>query len=145
MGQSRKCLTVVILRSGLIPRYAERINGPRNPLPGQPRQREPTALATKAHYGSTYLLESYHRHRVKYISYPTIVPCTGSSVRGSVVTGLTEGDIYRLDIFAGDQYERKKVKVKVLKDVGQNGAVEAHATEEVEVETCVWKRRPNRT
>jgi len=90
------------------------------------------------------LLESHRRHRVKYMSYPAIVPCTGSSVRGSVVTGLTQGDIYRLDIFEGDQYLRKKVKVKVLKKVGldesiQNGELEEHAAEEVEAETYVWK------
>jgi hypothetical protein len=90
------------------------------------------------------LLESHRRHRVKDMSYPAIVPCTGSSVRGSVVTGLTQGDIYRLDIFEGDQYLRKKVKVKVLKKVGlaesiQNGESEEHAPEEVEAETYIWK------
>jgi hypothetical protein len=90
------------------------------------------------------LLESHRRHCVKYMSYPAIVPCTGSAVRGSVVTGLTQGDIYRLDIFEGDQYLRKKVKVKVLKKVGldesiQNGESEEHAPEEVEAETYIWK------
>jgi Gamma-glutamyl cyclotransferase, AIG2-like len=94
------------------------------------------------------LLESYRRHRVKYMSYPAIIPCNGSCVRGSVVTGLTEGDIHRLDIFEGDQYERKKVKVKVLKDVGlseglQNGESEMHASEEVEAETYIWKDDPS--
>jgi len=90
------------------------------------------------------LLESHRRHRVKYMSYPAITPCTGSSVRGSVVTGLTQGDIYRLDIFEGDQYLRKKVKVKVLKNVGledsiQTGEPEEHAPEEVEAETYIWR------
>jgi Gamma-glutamyl cyclotransferase, AIG2-like len=90
------------------------------------------------------LLESHRRHRVKYMSYPAITPCTGSSVRGSVVTGLTQGDIYRLDIFEGDQYLRKKVKVKVLKNVGledsaQTGESEEHAPEEVEAETYIWR------
>jgi hypothetical protein len=90
------------------------------------------------------LLESHRRHRVKYMSYPAITPCTGSSVRGSVVTGLTQGDIFRLDIFEGDQYLRKKVKVKVLKNVGledsiQTGESEEHAPEEVEAETYIWR------
>src|SRR5947209_259591 len=89
------------------------------------------------------LLESHRRQRVKYMSYPAIVPCAGSSVRGSVVTGLTQGDIYRLDIFEGDQYQRKEVKVKVLKKVGlkdsiQNGESEEYAPEEVEAETYMW-------
>ena len=90
------------------------------------------------------MLESHRRHRVKLMSYPAIVSCDGASVRGAVVTGLTQGDIYRLDIFEGDQYEREKVKVKVLKNVGlseelQNGESEAHKSEEVEAETYIWK------
>jgi hypothetical protein len=90
------------------------------------------------------ILESHRRHRVKYMSYPAIVPCTGSSVRGSVVTGLTQGDVYRLDIFEGDQYVREKVNVKVLKNVDlgeglQNGELEEHASEQVEAETYIWK------
>ena len=90
------------------------------------------------------LLPSHRRHHVKFASYPAIVPCDGSSVRGSVVTGLTQGDVYRLDIFEGSQYERKKVKVKVLKNVGldavlQNGDLEDHTSEEVDAETYIWK------
>jgi len=90
------------------------------------------------------LLESHRRHRVKYMSYPAIIPCIGSSVRGSVVTGLTQGDIYRLDIFEGDQYERRNVKVKVLGHLGlnedlHNGELEEHVSEEVEAETYIWK------
>jgi hypothetical protein len=59
-------------------------------------------------------------------------------VRGTYVRGLTEGDIWRLDIFEGDEYERRRVKVKTLKEVGDDkgrGNVEG---EEVEVETYVW-------
>lgn len=95
------------------------------------------------------LLESHRRHRVRRMSYPAIVPCVGSSVRGSVVTGLTQGDIYRLDIFEGGQYVREKVKVKVLKDVGlgdrlQKGSAEAHASEEVDAEIYIWKDDPSK-
>lgn len=54
-------------------------------------------------------------------------------MRGTLVTGLTDGDIWRLDIFEGDEYTRRRVKVKVLKpdsdDVGE---------EEVECETYIW-------
>lgn len=91
------------------------------------------------------LLEAHRRHRVKLMSYPAIVPHAGSSVRGSVVTGLTSGDIYRLDVFEGDQYDRKKVTVKVLKNVGLDEKVEAgepaeyETEEEVEAETYIWK------
>jgi hypothetical protein len=59
-----------------------------------------------------------------------------------VVTGLTEGDLYRLDIFEGDQYTRRKVRVQVLKDVGLDEAADETHTqivEEVEAETYVWE------
>ena len=35
-------------------------------------------------------------------------------MRGSVVSGLTAGDVYRLDIFEGDQYEKQAVSVEIL-------------------------------
>jgi len=88
------------------------------------------------------LLQSYRRHRVRHADYPAILPHSDSCVRGSVVTGLTEGDLYRLDIFEGDQYTRRKVRVQVLKDVGLDEAADETHTqivEEVEAETYVWE------
>src|SRR5271163_3251674 len=94
------------------------------------------------------LLANHRRQRVYGCSYPAIVPCEGSTVRGNVVTGLTQGDVYRLDIFEGYQYRRVKVKVRVLKGVGLDekapqGSPEATKgdadVEEVEAETYVWK------
>lgn len=52
-------------------------------------------------------------------------------MRGTFVTGLTEGDIWRLDIFEGDEYERRKVRLRVFSEWGEDG-------EEVEAETYVW-------
>lgn len=50
-------------------------------------------------------------------------------MRGTFVSGLTEGDIWRLDIFEGAEYARRKVRLRVLSDAG----------EEFEVaETYVW-------
>lgn len=46
------------------------------------------------------------------------------------MTGLTDGDIYRLDYFEGDEYERRKVKVKLV-DEGEGG-------KELEAETYVY-------
>ncbi|KAL2436996.1 hypothetical protein ABEF95_015853 [Exophiala dermatitidis] len=122
------------------------------------------------------LLQGYRRHRVRHADYPAIVPrdseeinnsstsspsAPSSSwcVRGTVVSGLTEGDLYRLDIFEGDQYSRQKVKVQVLKDVELDQAASAttatttttttaaaaaassspEIVEEVEAETYVWQ------
>ncbi|PYH42685.1 gamma-glutamylcyclotransferase family protein [Aspergillus saccharolyticus JOP 1030-1] len=36
-----------------------------------------------------------------------------ASVLGTLVTGLTDGDVYRLDLFEGDEYAKVKVRVKV--------------------------------
>ena len=38
------------------------------------------------------------------------------SVLGTLVSGLTDGDIYRLDIFEGTEYIRKPVQVRTLKE-----------------------------
>lgn len=96
------------------------------------------------------LLNSYTRHRVRNADYPAILPSPGDSasttaacVRGSLVTGLTSADLYRLDIFEGDQYVRRKVRVHVLKDVGLDEMAPtdsaAHLLEkDVEAETYVW-------
>ncbi|KAG9792371.1 hypothetical protein KCU88_g790, partial [Aureobasidium melanogenum] len=121
------------------------------------------------------LLQGYRRHRVRHADYPAIIPRDSETnnsstsspsarpsswcVRGTVVSGLTEGDLYRLDIFEGDQYSRQKVKVQVLKDVELDQAASATTTtttpttttaaaaassspeivEEVEAETYVWQ------
>ena len=53
--------------------------------------------------------------------------------------GLTSGDIWRLDIFEGDEYVRRKVKVRVLETVGdEDGRGNVLGEEEVEAETYVW-------
>jgi hypothetical protein len=71
------------------------------------------------------LLFDHRRHKVRYADYPAVIPVSASktpslsgkpSVRGTVVQGLTQEDIWRLDTFEGDEYERRKVTVKVLPD-----------------------------
>ena len=90
------------------------------------------------------LLQSYHRHKVKHADYQAILPHeNGASVRGSLVTGLLDEDMRRLDIFEGDQYERKKVKVLVLKDTSLDEVIDEDdlgsiTVGEAEAETYVW-------
>lgn len=86
------------------------------------------------------LLQSFRRHKVLHADYPAIVPCEGSTVRGTLVTGLTDGDLWRLDIFEGSEYERRKVKVRELT---YEGDINVEPTEDqlgdvVEAETYVW-------
>ncbi|RAK80347.1 gamma-glutamylcyclotransferase family protein [Aspergillus fijiensis CBS 313.89] len=78
------------------------------------------------------VLPNYRRHRVRHADYPGIVAVAvgsgsgsgggSASVLGTLVTGLTEGDVYRLDLFEGNEYTKVKVKVKV----GVKGKGEGH-------------------
>ncbi|KAJ5979298.1 hypothetical protein N7501_002640 [Penicillium viridicatum] len=84
------------------------------------------------------ILHGYRRHRVQNADYPGIVavpepaietekssdPKTnaGTSVIGTLVSGLTDGDLYRLDRFEGSEYEKKRVVVCTLREAcGDNG------------------------
>jgi hypothetical protein len=143
------------------------------------------------------ILHGYRRHRVRREDYPAIIPVlpassasttatpdrattgtgathgsttnTSASVLGTVVSGLTDGDIYRLDVYEGSEYRRIRVSVRVLKEalpgsafgtkdgngrentdrylkdvleaVPQNFTDEA---EEIEAETYVWIGDSNR-
>ncbi|RMD43304.1 hypothetical protein DV735_g1793, partial [Chaetothyriales sp. CBS 134920] len=60
------------------------------------------------------LLHDHQRHRVLGCDYPGMIPHPGGCVKGTIVSGLTEGDVLRLDIFEGAQYERRRVKVRLL-------------------------------
>jgi hypothetical protein len=104
------------------------------------------------------ILHAHRRHKVKGADYPAILPVSAStspssSVRGTLVEGLTDGDIWRLDIFEGSEYQRRKVKVKVLQDNSKKGDAENEEEgmgdlsqteqdniegEEVEAETYIW-------
>jgi gamma-glutamylcyclotransferase (GGCT)/AIG2-like uncharacterized protein YtfP len=86
------------------------------------------------------LLKSFRRHRVLQADYPAILPSDDSTVRGTLVSGLTDGDIWRLDIFEGDEYERQKVKVRLLEDEGDVNVepTEEQLSAELEAETYVW-------
>lgn len=101
------------------------------------------------------ILHAHQRHKVKHADYPAILPTSAeanTSVRGTLVTGLTDGDIWRLDIFEGSEYQRRKVRVRVLEsqskstneeqekgmgDITQK-AEENVEGEEVEAETFIW-------
>lgn len=84
------------------------------------------------------ILHSFRRHKVRHADYPAILPVSGSTVRGTFVSGLTEADIWRLDLFEGDEYERKNVKARLLTKVGDETGEGNVEGEEVEAETYVW-------
>lgn len=100
------------------------------------------------------ILPNHQRHRVKGADYPAILPHPTSAVRGTYVTGLTDSDIWRLDIFEGSEYERVKVTCELLENqppktysnvrvtgtdrVHLGATFNANGREEVEAETYLW-------
>ncbi|KAL8929474.1 MAG: hypothetical protein Q9208_001143 [Pyrenodesmia sp. 3 TL-2023] len=84
------------------------------------------------------ILHAHCRRRVLDRDYPAIIPSPHDSVRGTYVQGLTDGDIFRLDIFEGDEYERRKVKIRLLDVEGNDGGEGNIEGEEVEVATYIW-------
>lgn len=87
------------------------------------------------------ILHAHQRRHVKGADYPAVIPSTqNSEVRGALVEGLTDGDIWRLDIFEGDEYKRKDVKVRVLESTGRAGDAEHQDVEgkEVSAQTYIW-------
>lgn len=90
---------------------------------------------------SPAILPAYNRRKVRFCDYPAVVPSPApSSVRGTYVRGLTDVDILRLDIFEGSQYVRKKVKVMLLAEVGEEDGTGNVEGREVEAETYLWKK-----
>ncbi|KAF8503269.1 hypothetical protein F5888DRAFT_969256 [Russula emetica] len=73
------------------------------------------------------ILMDYTRHHVSSADYPAILPCERSKallgreltpeencIRGTLVTGFTNQDFMFLDVFEGNEYVRKEVRVHPL-------------------------------
>ena len=75
--------------------------------------------------------------------YPAITPDASASVRGTLVTGLTDGDIWRLDIFEGSEYKRESVSVSLLTEVGDEAGKGNVEGEKVQAQTYVWIAKPD--
>lgn len=91
------------------------------------------------------ILHKHSRHKVRFCDYPAVIPSShhhssssSSSVRGTYVRGLTDEDIWRLDVYEGDEYERKVVKIRTLAQVGDDAGIGNVEAEEVETETYLW-------
>lgn len=105
--------------------------------------KEEISLLKSLHEFQPALLHGYCRRRVKYADYPGIFPDNDHEVRGMYVTGLTDANMDKLDLFEGSEYERRTVKVRLLSKTGDDkghGNVEG---EEVECEVYVYNNRKN--
>ena len=87
------------------------------------------------------ILHAHQRRNVRHADYHAVVPSLAENeVRGTLVEGLTDGDIWRLDIFEGSEYSRQDVKVHVLSSKGRAGDPEHQDVlgEEVQAQTYIW-------
>ncbi|KAF1347272.1 hypothetical protein EJ07DRAFT_143379 [Lizonia empirigonia] len=87
------------------------------------------------------ILPAHQRRKVAHADYPAVVPASAESeVRGMLVYGLTDGDIWRLDIFEGSEYARRPVRVRVLEVKGRvRDAEHVHGEgDEVDAQTYIW-------
>lgn len=76
------------------------------------------AEIAKRHTFTPAILHGYCRRRVEYADYPGIIPDESHQVFGTYATGLTDDNMFRLDVFESSDYKREKVKVKLLTHVG---------------------------
>ncbi|KKY17938.1 putative disease resistance protein [Diplodia seriata] len=129
----------------MVPKVLHRvIYGTSTPEPWQTASLSPSRPA---------LLHAHQRRKVRHADYPGVIPLpdadpSSTSVRGTLVAGLTDADMYRLDLFEGDEYERRRVRVRALAGgkvdavglptSGEGGEEEEEGDEEVEAETYIW-------
>lgn len=100
---------------------------------------EEPAILKSLHQFRPAVLHGYCRRRVKCADYPGITPDPEHSVRGVYVTGLTDANMYHLDAFEGSDYDRKKVKVRLLKKIGDDQGKGNVEGDEAEGEVYVFK------
>ena len=86
------------------------------------------------------LLRGYRRHKVRYADFPAIVTAGSpeQTVRGTLVAGLTDADIFRLDIFEGSMYERVVVDVQIKSGLQDDYQDDNFKGDIVEAQTYVW-------
>ncbi|KAL8870918.1 MAG: hypothetical protein Q9174_003144 [Haloplaca sp. 1 TL-2023] len=101
--------------------------------------KNPTAFQRSLLQTTPAILHSHCRHKVLHCDYPAIIPSQAhDSVRGTYVRGLADRDLFRLDTFEGDQYERRHVKIRLLDVEGDEEGKGNVEGEEVEVQTYIW-------
>lgn len=94
------------------------------------------------------ILPNHRRHRVREADYPALLPQSNSAVRGTLVSGLTDADVRRLDLFEGREYVRRKVKARLIPaEKGQTeeeaGSAEAVLGVDTSVEALEHASKPD--
>ncbi|XP_062101172.1 AIG2-like protein D isoform X2 [Humulus lupulus] len=76
-------------------------------------------LLNRVPLSSIALLNGFHRYSIKGRVYPAILPVENKKVSGRVLTGITEPELYILDTFEDDEYERHTVEVSLEDSSGK--------------------------
>ncbi|KAI1765582.1 BtrG-like protein [Hypoxylon sp. FL1150] len=105
--------------------------------------KEAASVLQSIHEFQPAILHGYCRRRVTYADYPGIFPDKDHEVRGVYVTGLTDANMDKLDMFEGSEYERRTVKVRLLSKAGDDKGDGNAEGEEVECDVYVYKYRKN--
>ena len=95
----------------------------------------------KLHSFHPAILHGYCRRRVKSADYPGITLDADHQVFGTWTTGLTQANMGKLDFFEGNQYERRKVTVKLLTKVGDAQGMGNVEGEERTAEVYVFREK----
>lgn len=99
---------------------------------------EPPKSVQDRHTFHPAVLHGHCRKRISGADYPGMVADPERSVRGTVVTGLSDDNIQRLDYFEGIEYERRQVKPKVLTKVGNAKGEGNEEGEEIASDTYIF-------
>ncbi|KAI1096835.1 AIG2-like family-domain-containing protein [Rostrohypoxylon terebratum] len=102
--------------------------------------KENIAVLRGLHEFKPAILHGFCRRRVRHADYPGIIPDKNHEVRGMIVTGLTPANMHHLDKFEGSEYERRKVKARLLSRVGDDDGRGNVEDEEVECEVYVFNK-----
>ncbi|POO03878.1 Gamma-glutamylcyclotransferase, AIG2-like [Trema orientale] len=71
-------------------------------------------LLKRVPLSSLAFLNGFHRYSIKGRVYPAILPVENKKVSGRVLTGITEPELYILDMFEDEEYERRIVEVSLV-------------------------------
>ncbi|WP_235297008.1 gamma-glutamylcyclotransferase family protein [Portibacter marinus] len=63
-------------------------------------------FTTKTYHSTSFVLKGYVKKRIKDRPYPGIIVHPDSFVEGILYANVEEDDIYRLDEYEGDEYDR---------------------------------------
>ena len=78
--------------------------------------RSPEIRASVLGHAADGVAATARGHRVVFYpgrTYPALIPSPGHDAEGVLLVSLTPGDLALLDVFEGNEYERRSLKVRI--------------------------------